>query len=78
MQKKLVSIIIPIYNVEEYLQDCLNSLINQTYRKIEIILIDDGSTDRSSNIYSQFLTYTNIKVIKQKNQAVSNAPNNGI
>ena len=78
MQKKLVSIIIPIYNVEEYLQDCLNSLINQTYRKIEIILIDDGSTDRSSNIYSQFLTYTNIKVIKQKNQGVSNARNNGI
>ena len=78
MRKNLVSIIIPIYNVEEYLEDCLNSLIKQTYRKIEVILIDDGSTDKSSNIYSQFLKYKNIKVIKQKNQGVSNARNNGL
>ena len=59
---KLVSIIVPIYNSEQFLKKCIDSLINQTYGEIEILLIDDGSTDKSSEIcdwYSK--NYKNIK-----------------
>ena len=48
MKNKIISIIVPIYNVELYLDECLTSVINQTYKDIEIILVDDGSTDSSS------------------------------
>ena len=50
MKDLLVSIIVPIYNVEKYLSQCLDSIIGQTYSNIEIILIDDGSTDNSPQI----------------------------
>ena len=52
--KVLVSIIIPIYNVEKYLEKCLDSILNQTYKNLEIILIDDGSTDNSPNICNSY------------------------
>lgn len=47
---ELVSIVVPIYNTEQYIPKCIESLINQTYKNLEIILIDDGSTDNSFNI----------------------------
>lgn len=46
-EKELLSVIVPIYNAEPYLNQCLDSIINQRYRKLEIILVDDGSTDHS-------------------------------
>ncbi|MCR4662282.1 MAG: glycosyltransferase, partial [Endomicrobiaceae bacterium] len=46
----LISVIIPIYNVEQYLRQCIDSIINQTYKNLEIILVDDGSTDNSGKI----------------------------
>lgn len=49
-QKILVSIIVPIYNVDRYLEKCLDSILGQTYRNLQILLIDDGSTDRSGDI----------------------------
>ncbi len=77
--KPLVSVIIPIYNVEKYLDDCLESIINQTYKDLEIILINDGSTDRSLDIAE---TYVNkdkrVKLINQKGQGVAMARNNGL
>lgn len=73
--KKLVSIIVPVYNIENYIERCLNSLINQTYENTEIIVIDDGSSDNSKNIVD---TYKNIKVIHTDNKGLSAARNLGI
>lgn len=75
----LVSIIIPIYNSEKYLKQCLQSIKNQSYKKLEIILIDDGSTDSSGRICDQFEKEDcRCKVRHIKNQGVSNARNCGI
>ena len=79
IDKGKVSIIIPVYNVEDYLYDCLDSAVNQTYKNIEIILIDDGSTDKSSEICKQYkMKYQTIKYIYQENQGLSSARNTGI
>lgn len=79
MDTKKVSVIIPVYNVEEYLPDCLESIIKQSYKNLEIILIDDGSTDNSGIICDQYATeYQNIIVVHQKNQGVSSARNHGM
>lgn len=74
-----ISIIIPVYNVENYLPDCLNSLLNQTLNNIEIICIDDGSKDKSLEILKDFATKDNrIKVLTQQNQGPGAARNNGL
>jgi len=79
METELISVIIPIYNVEKYLRECINSVVSQTYRNIEIILVDDGSTDHSPQICDEYqLKDTRIKVIHQKNQGVSVARNIGL
>lgn len=78
-RNKLLSIIIPIYNSERYLKRCLNSVINQSYKNIEVILIDDGSTDSSPNICDDYAKYDNrIKVIHKKNEGPSLARKDGI
>ena len=75
----LISIIIPVYNAEKYLEKCLDSLINQTYTNIEIILVDDGSTDNSYEICNEYSKRDNrIIVIKQENQGVSSARNHAL
>lgn len=75
-----VSIILPVYNVEKYLEKCLDSLVNQTFKDIEIIIINDGSTDNCKNIIDKYATkYNNlIKVITQKNQGLGAARNIGL
>lgn len=71
-----VTIIVPVYNVEEYLEKCLDSLINQTYRNLEIIVVDDGSSDNSGKICDKFAEIDNrIMVIHQENSGVSVARN---
>ena len=50
----LISVIVPVYNVEDYLERCINSIINQTYTNLEIILVNDGSTDGSRGICKEF------------------------
>jgi len=74
-----ISVIIPIYNSEKYLNRCLNSIINQTYTDLEIILVDDGSTDNSLNICKQYGKIDKrIKIIHQENAGASVARNKGI
>ena len=76
---ELVSIIVPVYNSEQYINRCLNSLINQTYKNIEIIIIDDGSTDNSSILINEYIKKDKrIKVFFQENSGPSVARNNGI
>ena len=79
MNKIYVSIIVPVYNREKYLNRCLNSLVNQTMKNIEIICIDDGSFDSSAKILKDYaLQHTNIQVITQNNKGVAAARNIGI
>ena len=75
----LISVIIPIYNVEQFLSDCLDTILWQTYSNLEIILVDDGSQDNSGQICDDFASKDNrIKVIHKKNGGVSSARNTGI
>lgn len=79
MTLPLISIIIPVYNVEKYLQECLDSIVNQDACNYEVILIDDGSTDGSSKICDEYSDrYVQIKVIHKKNEGVSSARNAGL
>ena len=68
------SIIIPVYNVEKYLKKCLESIKNQSYKDYEVIIVNDGSTDKSKDILDEY----DYKVINQKNQGLSVARNNGV
>ena len=71
MENKKISIIVPAYNIENYLARCLDSLLNQTYKNIEIIIVDDGSTDSTPSILDDYATKDNrIIAIHQKNQGV--------
>ena len=78
-EKPLVSIIVPIFNVEKYLEKCLDTLIGQTYENIEIILIDDGSTDKSAEICDKYaLKDKRVRVIHKINGGVSAARNDAL
>ena len=75
----LVSVIIPVYNAEKFIERCINSVLKQDYSNYEIILVNDGSSDKSNVILQQFAKrHTHIKLIEQKNQGVSAARNIGI
>ena len=79
IKKPLISIIIPIYNSEKLLSPCLDSVTNQTYNNLEIILINDGSTDHSSKIIKEYANKDHrIKIIEEKNQGQSAARNQGL
>ena len=74
-----ISIIVPVYNMEKYLEKSLKSFVNQTFSDIEIVIVDDGSTDNSSTIYNRFAEAdSRIKIVKKVNAGVSEARNTGI
>lgn len=73
------SIIIPVYNVEKYIEKCLKSVFDQTYKNYEVIIVNDGSTDGSEKIIKEYIkNKKNVVYIKQKNQGQSQARNNGV
>ena len=73
-----VSIIIPVYNVDKYINRCIESIINQTYKNIEIIIINDGSTDNSGKIIENYLQDKRIVYKSKKNEGLSAARNDGL
>lgn len=79
MQNKKVGIVIPIYNVEKYLDECIQSVINQTYTNLSIVLVNDGSNDNSLSIAKKYaLQDERIIIIDKKNGGLSSARNTGI
>ena len=80
MMKPLVSVIVPVFNVEKYLSKCLNSLVNQTLSEIEIIVVNDGSTDKSQTIIDDFARRYPQKIFSfiKENGGLSDARNFGL
>lgn len=79
MDKAAISVIVPVYNVEAYLPHCLDTLINQTYQDLEIICVNDGSTDRSLEILCGYLRNDNrIKIISRENKGISATRNEAL
>jgi len=79
MERPLVSIVVPIYKVEKYLERCLDSLVAQDYRPLEVILVNDGSPDGCGNIIRRYeARYPIFRSLWQENQGLSAARNNGI
>lgn len=78
MGNELISIIVPIYNVENYLRQCLESISEQTYKNFECIMVNDGSTDSSQQIAEEYLVDSRFKLINQSNKGLSRARNTGI
>ena len=73
----VISVVVPVYNIAPYIEKCVFSILQQTYSKIEIIMVDDGSTDGSDEILNRLAhEYANIKVIHQSNKGVTVAPPN--
>lgn len=74
-----VSVIVPVYNTEPYLRECFDSLVSQTYKNIEIIIVNDGSTDNSIDIINEYANkFSNIKIVNQENKGYSGARNTAL
>lgn len=73
-----ISVVIPVYGVEKYIRQCLESIINQTYKNLEIIVVNDGTKDNSIKIVEEYLSDERIKITNQENSGVSVARNKGI
>ena len=79
MKQPLISVIIPVYGVEKYISQCLESVINQTYKNLEIIVVNDGTKDRSAEIAKEYAAKdSRIKVYDFKNGGLSVARNRGL
>lgn len=74
----LVSVIVPVYKVEEYIHECIESILNQTYSNIEVLIVNDGTPDRSIEVIRDLLVDPRVSVINQHNQGLSAARNTGL
>ncbi|WP_407370901.1 glycosyltransferase [Carnobacterium sp.] len=74
----LVSVIVPVYNVEMYIEECLDSIVKQTYQELQIIVVDDGSTDMSNQKVKSYLSDSRVQFIEQANKGLSGARNTGL
>ena len=74
----MISIIVPVYNVEPYLRKCLDSILGQTHRDLEILIIDDGSTDGSGKICDEYRNDERVRVFHTENRGLSAARNLGL
>jgi len=75
---KKISIIVPVYNIEDYIEECINSILSQSYKNFELLLIDDGSKDNSGKICDRYKDNSNVKVYHKINGGLSDARNYGI
>lgn len=78
MGKIKISVVIPVYNVEKYIRECIESIINQTFKDIEIIVVNDGSKDNSIKIVEEYLSDKRLKIINKENRGLSSARNKGM
>ena len=79
LKQGLISVIVPVYNVEQYLDRCVCSILNQTYQNLEIILVDDGATDSSGRMCDEYAKRDErIKVVHKQNGGLSDARNAGL
>ena len=76
IKNPLVSIIVPVYNVEQYIRRCIDSILNQSYKNIELIIVDDGSTDSSPQIIKEYIDKAII--VTQRNKGLAAARNTGL
>lgn len=76
--KPLISVIVPVYNVERYIEECLDSVVRQSYQNLQIIIVDDGSTDASSKKVKSYLEDSRVYFIEQENKGLSGARNTGL
>ena len=77
--EELISVVVPVYNKKEYLRKCIDSILAQTYTYLEVILVDDGSTDGSSEILDEYeLHDKRVRVIHKENGGLSDSRNRGI
>ena len=78
MENIKISVIIPVYNVDKYIGQCLDSIVNQTYKNLEIIIVNDGTKDNSMRVVEKYLSDKRIKIINKENGGLSSARNKGM
>ena len=79
MTSPILTVIIPAYNIAQYIENCLDSILNQTIKNIEIIVVNDGSTDNTlESLYQKYSSFPNIRIINKINEGVSTARNEGL
>lgn len=78
MKEPLVSIVVPVYNTARYVEECIQSILSQTYKNVELVLVNDGSTDGSGDICKKYKTLSNVQYIEQENQGVTSARRRGV